>query len=92
MATILDDPNDPALSSSYEDGVERARRVNLKKKKPLGVGDTTPPPLSNTLQEGELSLDNQVALAGGPNSWWGSALLDQRKTKKISGQSTILGG
>lgn len=34
-STILD-PNDPALGSSYEDGVERARRVTARKKKPPG--------------------------------------------------------
>ena len=41
MATILD-PSDPALGNSYEDGVERARRVNMKKKKKPGesLGDT----------------------------------------------------
>ena len=41
--TILD-PGDPALGTSYEDGVERARRVSLKKKKPAGVVDLPTPP------------------------------------------------
>jgi len=42
MATVLE-PNDPLLGNSYEDGVERARRVNMKKKKkPDGMGDTPP--------------------------------------------------
>lgn len=31
--TVLGDPNDPALGSSYADGVERAKRVKAKKKK-----------------------------------------------------------
>jgi hypothetical protein len=35
MTSILE-PNDPTLGSTYEDGVERARRVNLKKKKKPG--------------------------------------------------------
>lgn len=32
-STVLGDPNDPALGSSYVDGVERAKRVKAKKKK-----------------------------------------------------------
>lgn len=32
-STVLGDPNDPALGSSYADGVERAKRVKAKKKK-----------------------------------------------------------
>ena len=49
--TILD-PGDPALGNSYEDGVERARRVYLKKKKKPGesLGTTTP--------TGETNLDD----------------------------------
>lgn len=46
--TILD-PSDPALGNSYEDGVERARRVTLKKKKPTGVGDVPAPPAGGAL-------------------------------------------
>lgn len=88
--TILD-PSDPALGTSYDDGVERARRVRLKKKKPAGVGDTPPTSAAATpeaLTAEDLSMLREI---GAPPTVSPGDLENYRRMRR-GPQSTILGG
>lgn len=88
--TILD-PSDPALGTSYEDGVERARRVRLKKKKPAGVGDTPDASAVATpeaLTAEDLSMLREI---GAPPTVSPEDLENYRRMRRAP-QSTILGG
>lgn len=51
-STVLGDPNDPALGSSYADGVERAKRVKAKKKKLEDPTWVDPASVLNSDEEG----------------------------------------
>lgn len=88
--TILD-PSDPALGTSYDAGVERARRVRLKKKKPVGVGDTSPALAAATpgaLTAEDLSMLREI---GAPPTVSPGDLENYRRMRRTP-QSTILGG
>ena len=89
-ATILGDPNDPSLGSTYEDGVERARRVKKKKQLAAGVGDAdaaASAPLPKHLQ---MVRDISALVLGDRGTYPRQMLgeLDPRRTV----MRTILGG
>lgn len=90
-STILD-PGDPALGSSYADGVERASRVKKKKQLVAGVGnapiDAAAPPTALTPEDLRMLRDIGAPLEVNPG--------DLERYRKMYGgrtpQSTILGG
>ena len=87
--TILD-PSDPSLGSTYEDGVERARRVKKKKQLAAGVGDADAG--ASALPKHLQMVRDMGALILGDMGIYPRQALSGLLPRQTILQSTILGG
>lgn len=98
---VLNDPKDSSLGNSYTDGVERARRVKIQKKKMRDPNYLDPSTILTPEGEGgKISpedtdiIESVLGKAGGDNTWSATGLTQSQldDLKRIKENSDLIQG